>query len=186
MSAPAAASLGSGLAVDAAVDFNHGVRPCPVNEFAELAGFPSVWRMKGCPPKPGFTDIRSTRSRSPMMSTRVETGVAGQSVTPAFYAGIVDGLHGAVDMHACLLMEIHDFGAQVSAPAVSSSAAPLSSDGRRAALQHIFATSFITGKPERDVRYEHPVHYVEMQMVGIRFIDHPDVGFKIGEIGRQK
>ena len=84
MSAPAAAKFGSGLAVDAAVDFNHGVRPRPVNEFAELAGFLQRVADEGLSSETGFTDIRSTRSRSPMMSTRVETGVAGQSVTPAF------------------------------------------------------------------------------------------------------
>ncbi len=40
--------------------------------------------MKTCPPKPGFTDITSTKSTVGAISSRADTGVDGLSTTPAF------------------------------------------------------------------------------------------------------
>src|SRR5262249_18270325 len=41
-----------------------------------------TWWMNLCPPKPGFTVIRSRRSRPSMTSSTVPSGVAGLSPTP--------------------------------------------------------------------------------------------------------
>ena len=58
----------------------------------------SLRGMNAWPPKPGLTDITSTKSTSAAISSSATTGVAGLSTTPALTPSALIGVDGAVQV----------------------------------------------------------------------------------------
>jgi hypothetical protein len=69
--------------IDAAIDLDEGRRAGGIEQCPHASHFIQAVRNECCPPKPGFTDITSTKSTSGAIASSDEAGVPGLSTTPA-------------------------------------------------------------------------------------------------------
>ena len=138
--------------------------------------------MKCCPPKPGWTDITSSRSMWASQGSQASNGVSGLTARPAprpsrRMASI--SVRGAVhlDVHAAVVGAGLGERLQIVAGVGHHQVAVEVGVGVAADGGH-------HRRPDRQVGHEVPVHDIHVQPVGLG-PDPVDLGSEGGEVGRQ-
>src|SRR6266849_5563759 len=131
--------------------------------------FRCALEMNDWPPKPGFTDITSTRSRSSSTNSGAE---------------LADLSERALEMRASL--DVHRD--HVGAGGHEFGDVALGLDDHQVDVERqprALADRRDDDGADRDVRHEPPVHDVDVELVGAARLDARDVGGQGGEVGRE-
>ena len=135
--------------------------------------FDSLRGMKVCPPKPGLTDMTSTKSTSPAISSSAPTGVDGIEHDAGLDAERLDGVDGAMQMRQHFDVHRHHRGARLHERV----------DVAIRVRDHQVDVERHLGDPlerlhdrraDRDVRHEMAVHDVDVNQIGAAALDGGD------------
>ncbi len=140
--------------------------------------------MKGWPPKPGLTDMVSTRSRSSSTYSSTLGGVEGLSATPGSGAGLPDLGEDALQMHAGLGVDGDEIGPRPGIgldPALRLLDHQVEVEREPGAL----LDGLDDGRSDRQVGDEVAVHDVHVDLVRAGGLDQRHGVAECGEVGGQ-
>ena len=101
-----------------------------------------------------------------------------------FHTCFFDFLYRAVQVQTCLVVYVH----HVCTERLQTGNKLLGLGNHKMYVERFFTEGddrFDDREPERDVRNEHPVHYIEVQPIGLAAIYHFDIRLQVGEVCRQ-